>query len=488
MTTTSKEDTLNDNESKVLEINNIELSEAVLAEPSISPTENFRADENKQYIPHHVDVKKLFALAFSSGGVQAMVAVVSILTIKIIAPLGSDVLAGVIAGQRIYFSVIAILLGLNVGSMALISRSFGEKNTEQANAWLRLTLLVTTVITLGMGLIFLMIPELLLNSLGLENNSLKEGVNYIQILAYFGWIIGFYVIFAGGLRASGYASVPLISGIVLNLSSLVITYVFVQYDWILTTEWAGTLALAAALGNVIGVIFLLYLKRNRLREIFIASWTFKGSSQLLKISSPAIFEQLIRQVAMLAFMWIVAHYGTAAFAAYGSSVMLITVSLVVGFGFSIATAVMVGQAVGAGSTIAAKQIVKTSLITSISFMSAIGLIFGFFSYEIALWMVGEGDVAYYTSILILFYAIIQPVMAVDFVMTGALQGSGDTRWPLLSVILSNVIIRFGIASILLYFEAPIEWVFATVFVDYIAKAGLLAWRVYGCNWLVKKDI
>ncbi|WP_441002244.1 MATE family efflux transporter [Pseudocolwellia agarivorans] len=444
--------------------------------------------ELKQTIDPQVDVKKLFSLAFSVGGVQAMIAVVGILTIKIIAPLGSDVLAGVTAGQRLYFIIQAVLLGLNVGSLALISRSHGEKDHKQTNAWIRLSLLITVITTIIFGVIFWSIPEFLLQSLGMEGEALTEGVSYIQVLAYCGWLIGFYFILAGALRACGIVKTPLLSGILLNVGTLFITYVFVEYNINPVSHWSGSLALAAILGNVLGLVFMMYLSRSRLQEMFVGKWTFKNTRGLLKVSSPAIFEQVLRQVAVLAFLWVVAKYGTAPFAAYGASVMLITVSLVVGFGLSMATAVMVGQAIGAGTVNLAKQVLRTSLITSVIFMSAIGLVIGIFAQEISIWMVGEGEVAYYTSVLVLFYAIIQPVMAVDFVLTGALQGSGDTRWPMLSVMLGNVIIRFSTAMVLLHFDAPVEWIFATVFIDYLVKTGLLVWRVYGCNWLKEYDV
>lgn len=429
-----------------------------------------------------VDAKKLFSLAFSAGGVQAMIAVVGIFTIKIIAPLGSDVLAGVTAGQRLYFVIQAVLLGLNVGSMALIARSYGEQNLQQANAWMRLSLLLTTLITLVMGCLFWLFPAVLLRALGMEGNALAEAINYVEIVAYFGWLIGGYFIFAGALRASGYARIPLICGVVLNLSTLIITYILVVYDYRIAQHWAGNMALAGVIGNALGLVLMLYLKRERLHAMFVDCWTFQGSARLWAISYPAIFEQVIRQVSVIAFIWVVAHYGTAAFAAYGASIMLITISLVIGFGFSLATAVMVGQALGAGEAQLAQQVLRTSLQCSVVFMSVLGLLLGVYATEIAVWLVGDGEVAKYTAMLILFYAILQPVMAMDFVLTGALQGSGDTRWPMLSVILGHVIIRFGSAITLLHFNAPIEWVFATVFIDYIVKTALLAWRAYGRHW------
>ena len=57
--------------------------------------------------------------------------------------------------------------------------------------------------------------------------------------------------------------------------------------------------------------------------------------RIVKIGAPAGFEQLIFQVGFLAFLYIVSLYGTAPYAAYGIGVQLLSLSFVIGFGFSI---------------------------------------------------------------------------------------------------------------------------------------------------------
>ena len=61
-------------------------------------------------------------------------------------------------------------------------------------------------------------------------------------------------------------------------------------------------------------------------------------------------EQFVFKLGSWAFMALVAQYGTATYAAYGIGVQILSVSFVVGFGFSIAGATLfeVGQYLGAG--------------------------------------------------------------------------------------------------------------------------------------------
>ena len=52
--------------------------------------------------------------------------------IKIVAGLGTSAVAAVTTGHRIFFLIQAILMGLSVAATALISRSWGAKDAEEA--------------------------------------------------------------------------------------------------------------------------------------------------------------------------------------------------------------------------------------------------------------------------------------------------------------------------------------------------------------------
>ena len=69
--------------------------------------------------------------------------------------------------------------------------------------------------------------------------------------------------------------------------------------------------------------------------------------RILEIGYPAGLEQVVFQGGFIAFLWIVALYGTAPYAAYGIGVNLLSFSFVVGIVFSIATSTLVGQHLGA---------------------------------------------------------------------------------------------------------------------------------------------
>jgi len=445
-----------------------------------------QSDVAQSMLPQHsasldskVDIRKLFSIAISAGGVQAMTALVGIFTVKIVSVLGADTLAAVIGGQRLYFIMQAVLLGLNVGCMALVARSMGQQDEQQALRWLRLSLLLALLMTTVLSCGFMLFAEPLLAVVGLQGEAQLQAAAYIRSLSLFIWGIGIYMILAGALRAMGYAWIPLCCGLLLNLLTLCLTYALVHSWPGLLGGAASSVAIAAGIGSLLGLLLMLGLLLNRWRSYFIGPWfSMQGAARLWQISYPAMLEQLLRQGSVLAFLWVVASYGNAAYAAYGAGIMLMALSFVIGFGFSVATAVMVGQALGQGSVLLARKVLQSALLIALLLMSTLGIVLGIFSQQIASWLVADAAVAYYTGVFIFFFALIQPLMAIDFVATGALQGRGDTRWPFFTVLISHFGVRFGLALLCLWLEAPAEWVFATIVCDYLVKTLLVCWRVF----------
>ena len=90
---------------------------------------------------------------------------------------------------------------------------------------------------------------------------------------------------------------------------------------------------------------------------------FSQIKEILFVGYPAALEQVVFQFGITAFLILVSYYGTDAYAAYGIGVQILSFSFVIGFGFSIAGATLVGQHLGALDVNQADYIVKGFLYT-----------------------------------------------------------------------------------------------------------------------------
>ena len=116
-------------------------------------------------------------------------------------------------------------------------------------------------------------------------------------------------------------------------------------------------------------------------------------------------------------------------------------------------------------------------------LSLNGFVLVTFSEPIARWFLDDPVVVPLTVDFIFILGLAQPMMAVEFVIGGALRGAGDTRFPLGVLFLGLFLCRLIPATLAaLYFDASIQIVWSALILDYSAKAILLAVRFHRGRW------
>jgi Na+-driven multidrug efflux pump len=78
--------------------------------------------------------------------------------------------------------------------------------------------------------------------------------------------------------------------------------------------------------------------------------------------------------------------------------------------------------------------------------------------------------------------MVQPLMALEYALAGALRGAGDTRFPLYTAIAGMLGVRVVLAAVALALGLSVEWVFAALVADYLVKAFLLVRRFRSGRW------
>jgi Na+-driven multidrug efflux pump len=164
-------------------------------------------------------------------------------------------------------------------------------------------------------------------------------------------------------------------------------------------------------------------------------------------------------------------------------VRILALSFLPGFGFSAAASTLVGQNLGAGQPAEAERSGWEANRLTILFLSVGGLIIFLFAEPIARAFVADAGVVGDAVSFIRILAMAQPLMAADFALGGALRGAGDTRFPLLTVLIGFYGARLGcawVAASLLHLD--LVWVWAAIIGDYIARAVLKAYRFHSGAW------
>ncbi|ARN74608.1 hypothetical protein BST96_11030 [Oceanicoccus sagamiensis] len=416
-----------------------------------------------------------------------MVTVANLATIKIAAGLGPDALAAVTTGARLYNIFNAVMIGLSAGTLALVSRAWGAGDKHQAASLLSTSLVVSLLIGMTMTAVMLLITPALVSIFGLPPSATAASVTYVRLFSLFLTPIAAYIILAASLRAAGDARTPMFYAAIINLLIVTLGYWLTYGGLGLPAFGVDGTAVGSGLGNLVGVmIAFFYWRKGRFRltpQKTEAMQRKKQLAQLWKLGYPAALEQGVMQVGFLAFLWVVAHYGTAAYAAYGTGVTLLSLSMVIGFGFSIAGSILVGQQLGAGNIAAAQAAGWRAMRQSVIILVALAIVMVLFANPLSLWLVNDKEVAHNTVLFIYVFCLAQPFIAIDMALGGALRGAGDTRFPLYAAIAGLIVVRFGLAFIFMWLEWSVVWIYGSVIGDYLVKNALFIWRFKSGRWV-----
>ena len=436
--------------------------------------------------------RNVWRLAWPTIVSNLLFTTVGFLHIKIVAQLGTTAVAAVTTGHRVFFLVQAILMGVSVASTALISRSWGAQQVRQAElvSWTSLVLSVALATALTIPILFA--PEAISGLFGLDDETTALAASFIFWLGLFNVFAAVNMMLGTALRATGDVITPLWFLLLSSVLNVTLAYLLAFGTGPLPQLGVAGVSLGGSFGAaLVTVAFLVFWWRGNfiLKPPKPVAVDWAGFRQLITIGAPSVLEQLIVQLAFLAFFAIVAHYGTAAYAAYGIGVTLVAFSIVIGFGFGIATATLVGQQLGAGQPELAVMAVSRSLRMSLAAMIILSILLCWFAEDLASFMIDDPQVIHLTIVFIYIIALAQPLMACEFTLGGAFRGAGDTRFPLIATFCGIILGRLIPALTFLLLGLSVNWIFLVMLFDYGIKAVLLIHRYRSRRWLnIKFDL
>lgn len=411
---------------------------------------------------------------------------VGLVDLKIVGALGAPAVAAVTTGNRLFFVIQAALMAVCTGTTALVARAWGAEQREEAALVARASLWLC----MGLALLFtvpgVVFARPIAGLFRLEPGTIELAAVYIRWISFFHLVFAIGFVLSTALRAAGDTRTPLWAGALANVVNVVLAYGLVGGRLGLPKLGVTGAAVASGIAFAASALLLGMLWLGGRLRLGIGSGPSlqRGRvAQLFRIGYPAGLEQGVWQAGFLVFLWIVALYGTGPYAAYGLGVSLLSFSFVVGFGFSIAAATLVGQHLGAGDPDGAAQRGWQAMGLAVCVMLVLGTAIVVAARPLARFLIDDPEVVRLTVAFIYVLGSVQVLMAVEFTLSGALRGSGDTRFPLLTVTCGLFGGRIALAALFAWLGLAVEWVFAALIADYLIKTSLLIWRFHSRRWV-----
>ena len=429
----------------------------------------------------------IWQLAAPSITANLMFSMVAMIQTKFVGGLGASAVASVGAGQRVFFALQALLMAIGVGTTALVARSWGAGQQEEASRITSSSLMLGGLVGLTLMIFGMTFSRQIAEVFGLDEPTAQLASRNIFWLAAF--VIGFAIdiILSSALRAAGNAWTPLLFGLAVNVVNLPLLYIFIFGKFGAPRMGAAGAPFAGGLSFLLcGAVLVSLWMRQKLSLKFHPGHVFEKVRyrRLLHIGYPVALEQLVLQFGFFLFMSLIGrYYGTEAFAAYNVGVNMLNAAMVVGSGFSIAGATLVGQHLGAGDVEGAARSGWRACIMAVAAMSLIGFLTAINATGLARFFLGSDEIAVLrTTEFTYIMAAMLPLLGVDMAIGGSLRGAGDTRFPLMTSFLGLIGMRCALAATFAAIHLPVIWVYSSIIGDYMLKGSLLIWRFRSGRW------
>lgn len=344
------------------------------------------------------------------------------------------------------FGAIAWVLGstnqiVGTGSVALISRRYGEKDYEATRDVIRQTILLKVMIAAVMAAIGLLIVPKVLEFMNAEPEARAYAITYANV--YFYGLPFMFSSFTVYTALRGVGDAPKAMYIMLTSTALnVILDPIFMFDRIpvrgleavpgLGLGVAGA-ALATVLSATVAVAIGLYVLAAGKSNITVPMWRkfhprINVMLQILGIGGPAGLNSIMRSMAHWFVTMLVATFGTVVVAAYGLGIRIMELGILFGVGLNLGVSAMVGQNLGANKKDRAHEAVVKATLLVLGITAVLGAFEFAFARQILGFFTQDPDVIATGILLVRLLAAAQIWIAMHITMSAAFWGSGDT-WP-----------------------------------------------------------
>ena len=363
--------------------------------------------------------------------------------------ISAEAISAIAKSFPIYFTIIAVGVGIGAATNACIGNLIGEKKLNRASLFIAQSVvfaLFTSVIVTFFGL---NASSFLLGVMGSDATGISLTKEYLDIIFYGTFIVMIQISLNGALNAQGdtrsYRNV-LIFSFFLNIF---LNPLFIWGYGIVPAFGIGGLAIATVISQSIGTIYLAYKINSCKLKKFLKISCFIPKLEMLKElfsqALPIMFSMLFIGVGIFNILYFIGQFGDLATAGYGAALRVEQVFLLPVIGLNTAVLSIGGQNFGAKKYNRIRELYTKALLFGSSFMAGAGVIIFFGAEFFISQFTNNQEAIIHGAIYLKVAALIAPIYPVFFITTAVFQA---LKKPIYSLYLS--ILRLNCISILIF--------------------------------------
>jgi putative MATE family efflux protein len=378
---------------------------------------------------------------------------------------------------------------VSLGSTAMTARFVGAGDMPLANRVMNQSITAGLIWAAVLMLLSLPFVHQFIALMGLEGTAAVAAERYLHIELCVLVAVMIERVGIACLRGAGDTMSGLVVMGIVNAVNMVASYALAAGVGPLPElGWTG-IALGTALGHCCGATIITglliggragyYLRLRDMRP----DWHL--IRRLLRVGIPGGIDAVGVTLCHLLYLRLILQLGDVAAAAHGVAIQVEAIGFMPGGAFQIAASTLTGQYLGARDLRRARHSVLMATGIAMAIMIAAGVVFYVAAAPLSAFFLGgyTSPVVPLATQLLRVIAFVMPPLAVMMVLTGALRGAGDTRWPLLFTIFGFLLVRLPLAYYfidVLHLGVLGAWYAAII--DVTLRSILLSWRFFHGGW------
>lgn len=407
-----------------------------------------------------------------------------------IGQLGETTISGVGLANKVFFVFSLLLFGVVSGSSILTAQYWGKRDIANIRRVLGMSLLI------GVGASFLFLipaiisPTAVMRIFTPDTNTIEIGASYLLIVAISYPLTAITNAYVTLLRGVNEVKTPVIITIVAIFVNVILNYILIFGKFGAPELGAAGAAIATLIARIVetsALLFIVYRKKGAAAAHPKEMFTFNNEfiKKYFTTVSPVIANEFMWGLGVTIYSLVYGRMGDAAVASITITQTVEQVLMVIFQGISAATAVILGNEMGANELKRADKYASNFIFLQFTFT----LIMMVVCFVIRWPVIGIFSVSDEVSVAIsrcfLAFILYMPFKMFNYVnIVGILRSGGDTKFALFLDCSGVWIIGIPLAFLGgLFFDLPIYYVYGLVMLEEIYKFFFGLWRYKQKKWL-----
>lgn len=371
--------------------------------------------------------------------------------------LGYTANAAIGISWQIFLVVIVFMASLFTGQAILVARFAGAGDSDRVNRVVQQAFLTCIGMFVVMGAVGYFSSPRLLDLVNAAPAVKAQALPFLRINFVFSLGMLLFFMLSAALRAAGDARTPLRLGLTMTVLNVILNVILIRGLGPIPSFGTAGSALGTAIASGAVSMYALYhffrgdcvIRFSRNMD-WRPDWTIIRS--LFRFGLPTGVQGIAMNVAGVLLLRFIGslEQSAAAQAAYAIGYTeLFSMITWTSVGLMGAAATIAGQNLGAGHPERAMQGVHTAARIGVTVAAVVGLMFVVLPHALlGIFGATEASVATIGEELLQYLAVSGFFITLALVYTGGLQGTGDTRSPLVITLASQIAVPIGMCAII----------------------------------------